>query len=168
MLTFVSFIIVMIGSLNWFFIAAFQYDFIAGFFGTQASLLSRLVYFIIGMASFVLIAMALKNKGKIKITENSFKQNFKKPENKASKNGKNNEDDNGKNKDNEDNDEKYKHDKNDKRNYNKNRSKSNQKSANSKNGENSAKDNNDTDESEKTLNLVPYGYKDFDITQYDD
>lgn len=64
----------MLGSLNWFFIGAFQYDFIAGLFGLQASLFSRFFYFVIGMASFVLIGMALKNKGSIKLTENSFKK----------------------------------------------------------------------------------------------
>ncbi|MDD4816322.1 MAG: DUF378 domain-containing protein [Clostridia bacterium] len=74
MLTFFSFIIVMLGSLNWFFIGAFQYDFIAGLFGLQASLFSRFFYFVIGMAAFVLLSMAVKNKGTIKLTENSFKK----------------------------------------------------------------------------------------------
>lgn len=79
MLTFFSFILSFFGCLNWFFIAAFQYDIVAGFFGTQASLFSRLIYFIIGMAGFVLLAMAFKNKGYIKITENAFKK-YKKNE----------------------------------------------------------------------------------------
>ena len=74
MLTFFSFIIVMLGSVNWFFIGAFQYDFIAGLFGLQASIFSRLVYFVIGMAGFVLLTMAFKNRGNIKLTENSFKK----------------------------------------------------------------------------------------------
>jgi len=64
----------MLGSLNWFFIGAFQYDFIAGLFGLQASLFSRFFYFVIGMAAFVLLSMAFKNKGTIKLTENSFKK----------------------------------------------------------------------------------------------
>lgn len=168
MLTFVSFIIVMIGSLNWFFIAAFQYDFVAGFFGTQASLLSRLVYFIIGMASFVLIAMVLKNKGKLKITENSFKQKFKKSES----NKKDKSEDDGKNKDEN---EKYEIEKSqsDKTNIkNENRFKSNQNLENSK-SENSSADNfsenaENSNISEQNSNAVPYGYKDFDVTQYDD
>lgn len=79
MLTFFSFLIVLFGSFNWFFIAAFQYDIVAGFFGTQASLFSRFVYFIIGIAAFVLLVMAFKNKGNIKITENSFKKSKQKP-----------------------------------------------------------------------------------------
>lgn len=77
MLTFFSFILSFFGSLNWFFIAAFQYDIVAGFFGTQASLFSRIIYFVIGMAGFVLLFMALKNKGYIKITENAFKKDRK-------------------------------------------------------------------------------------------
>ena len=79
MLTFFSFVFMWFGSLNWFFISAFQYDIIAGFFGTQSSLFSRLIYFIIGIAGFVLLAIALKNKGIIKLTENPFKKPKKTP-----------------------------------------------------------------------------------------
>jgi uncharacterized membrane protein YuzA (DUF378 family) len=77
MLPFFSFILMWIGSLNWFFISAFQYDFIAGFFGTQSSLFSRFIYFFIGMAGFVLLFHLLKNKGKF-----SFFEGFK-PKSKA-------------------------------------------------------------------------------------
>lgn len=77
MLTFFCFLFTLFGSINWFFIGAFQYDIIAGFFGFQASLMSRVVYFLIGVAGFVLFIMALKNKGTIKITENAFKKKNK-------------------------------------------------------------------------------------------
>lgn len=77
MLPFFSFLFMWLGSLNWFFIAAFQYDFIAGFFGTQSSLFSRLIYFIIGMAGFVMFFMMIKNKGNIKIFEKPFRKNKK-------------------------------------------------------------------------------------------
>lgn len=79
MLTFISFFLSFFGTLNWFFIATFQYDIVAGFFGTQASLFSRIIYFLIGIAGFVLLVMAFKNKGYIKITENAFKK--KQPQN---------------------------------------------------------------------------------------
>ena len=79
MLTFFSFILSFFGCLNWFFIAAFQYDIVAGFFGTQASLFSRIIYFIIGAAGFVLLFTAFKNKGYIKITENAFKNKKREP-----------------------------------------------------------------------------------------
>ena len=78
MLPFFSFILMWIGSLNWFFISAFQYDFIAGFFGTQSSLFSRFIYFFIGMAGFIVLFHILKNKGKF-----SFFEGFKQTKTKA-------------------------------------------------------------------------------------
>lgn len=151
MLTFVSFIIVMIGSLNWFFIAAFQYDFIAGVFGTQASLLSRLAYFIIGMASFVLIAMTIKSRGKLKVTENSFKQQIKSFKKKRETDDKTEEKDDKMPDDN---------DKNPKNELHRQK-----QTDNSETNSKQLKD--DSNEPEKTKE-VPYGYKDFDVTQYDD
>ena len=44
MLSFISFVLVCIGSLNWFSIGLLQYDFVAGIFGSQANIFSRLVY----------------------------------------------------------------------------------------------------------------------------
>ena len=62
MLTIISAIVVFLGSLNWFFIGVLQYDFVAGLFGFQASLFSRLVYFIIGMCAFYLVFFIIKNR----------------------------------------------------------------------------------------------------------
>lgn len=72
MLQLFSFIIMWLGSLNWFFISAFQYDFVAGFFGTQSSLFSRIIYFAIGMAGFVMVFHAIKGRGKINLIERPF------------------------------------------------------------------------------------------------
>lgn len=79
MLNFFSFLIVLIGCFNWFFIAAFQYDFIAGFFGTQSSLFSRLVYFVIGMAGFIMLFKTIQGQGTLKIFGKFWnkKQNIK-------------------------------------------------------------------------------------------
>jgi uncharacterized membrane protein YuzA (DUF378 family) len=142
MLTFISFIIVMMGSLNWFFIGAFQYDFVAGFFGSQASLLSRFVYFVVGMAAFVLLAMALKNKGKIKLTENSFK-----PKNSKTNNSKQQE---------------HQDKRKDEIHYTENLNNFNQEKTNNihNKSENNQKAEKETE--------VAYGYKDFDVTQYDE
>lgn len=74
MLTFFSFLLMWLGSLNWFFISAFQYDFVAGFFGTQSSLFSRFIYFLIGIAGFIMLIIAIKNRGKIKLIENPFRK----------------------------------------------------------------------------------------------
>lgn len=149
MLTFISFIIIMIGSLNWFFIGAFQYDFVAGFFGSQASLLSRFVYFIIGMAAFVMLAMALKSKGKIKLTENVFKQkNVKKNGEKRQVNKSNDKQEN------------YNQEQNE-INY-----KANIDNFNKKKTNNIDYKNENSKETERESET--YGFKDFDVTQYDE
>ncbi|MGI5842122.1 MAG: DUF378 domain-containing protein [Christensenellales bacterium] len=72
MITLISFIIVLLGAANWLCIGLMQYDFVAGIFGTQSSLLSRLIYIIIGFAALWLILMLFKQKGQIKITSNGF------------------------------------------------------------------------------------------------
>ena len=74
MLRLFSFILMWIGSLNWFFISAFQYDFVAGFFGTQSSLFSRVIYFVIGMAGFVMVFQAIKARGKLNLIERPIKK----------------------------------------------------------------------------------------------
>ncbi|MDD3397282.1 MAG: DUF378 domain-containing protein [Clostridia bacterium] len=159
MLTFISFIIVMLGSLNWFFIAAFQYDFVAGFFGTQASLLSRFVYFIIGMSAFVLLAMTIKNKGNLKVTENSFKEKIKKSIKKVRKSEESEKEE----------DEDYEdYEKQDHKSRHSNHNESNQRNSNDKDSSSGSKSLTDSKEERKNSNDVPYGYKDFDITQYDD
>lgn len=74
MLRIFAFILMWLGSLNWFFISAFQYDFVAGFFGTQASLFSRIIYFVIGMAGFVMVFEAIKGRGKLNLIERPSKK----------------------------------------------------------------------------------------------
>ncbi len=64
-MTIISFIILIVGGMNWMSIGLLQYDFIAGFFGTQASIFSRLLYIAIGVATFYIIFDMLKNKGKV-------------------------------------------------------------------------------------------------------
>lgn len=72
MITLISFIILIAGAVNWLIIGLMQYDFVAGIFGTQSSLLSRLVYIIIGVSAIWIILMAFVQKGKIKINDNGF------------------------------------------------------------------------------------------------
>ena len=64
-MTIISFIVLIIGGLNWMSIGLLQYDFVAGFFGTQASIFSRLIYIAIGVACFVILFNMIKNKGKV-------------------------------------------------------------------------------------------------------
>lgn len=61
----VSTIGIIIGGINWLSIGLLQYDFIAGFFGTQASIFSRLLYIAIGACTIYVIFDLIKNKGKI-------------------------------------------------------------------------------------------------------
>ncbi len=71
MLAFISFLLVIIGSLNWFCIGLLQYDFVAGIFGSQSNIFSRLVYTLVGIASIIVAFNLIKNKGKFIV---SFKK----------------------------------------------------------------------------------------------
>lgn len=74
MITFICYILVLAGCANWLIIGLMQYDFVAGIFGTQSSLLSRLVYIAIGFAAIWILVMSFVQKGKIKINDNGFKR----------------------------------------------------------------------------------------------
>lgn len=62
----------MFGSLNWLCIGFFQYDLVAGLFGYQGSIFSRLVYIVVGIAAIYLIFVIIKNKGRL--TANKLKK----------------------------------------------------------------------------------------------
>ena len=64
-MTIISIIAMFVGGFNWLSIGLLQYDFVAGFFGTQASIFSRLVYIAIGVCTAWLVIDLIKNKGKI-------------------------------------------------------------------------------------------------------
>ena len=70
MLALFAFIITIIGSLNWLCIGFFQFDFVAGLFGTQSSIFSRLIYIIIGFASVFLTYAVIRYKGRLTIKKN--------------------------------------------------------------------------------------------------
>lgn len=70
MLALFAFIITIIGSLNWLCIGFFQFDFVAGLFGTQSSIFSRLIYIIIGIASVFLTYAVIRYKGRLTIKKN--------------------------------------------------------------------------------------------------
>ena len=71
MLAFISFCLVIIGSVNWFCIGILQYDFVAGLFGSQSNVFSRLIYTLVGIASIIVAVNLIKNKGKFVV---SFKK----------------------------------------------------------------------------------------------
>jgi uncharacterized protein len=73
-MTIISFLILIMGGMNWMSIGLLQYDFIAGFFGTQASIFSRLVYITIGVATAYILFDMLKNKGKVVLLKKKDKK----------------------------------------------------------------------------------------------
>ena len=76
MFNLITFLIMSVGGINWFCIGLFQFDVIAGIFGSQAHFVSRFLYVVIGIATICsLIALPIK-KGNIYT---------KKPKNKAEK-----------------------------------------------------------------------------------
>lgn len=74
MLGLISFILVIIGGINWFCIGLLQFDFVAGLFGSQSSIFSRLVYIAVGLGVLVLLFNLIENKGQIKF---NFKKHIK-------------------------------------------------------------------------------------------
>ena len=67
MFTIISFILTLLGSINWLLIGLLQYEFIAGIFGYQASIFSRIIYIIIGASSVFLVYKLIKGKGTIAV-----------------------------------------------------------------------------------------------------
>lgn len=63
----VAFILTCAGGLNWLMIGALQYDFVAGIFGTQANVFSRIIYFIIGIFSMYILIVTLFSRGRLKL-----------------------------------------------------------------------------------------------------
>lgn len=67
MISIIAFIVVIFGSLNWLSVGFFQYDLVAGLFGFQGSIFSRMVYIVIGICAIYLVYVVIKNKGKITV-----------------------------------------------------------------------------------------------------
>ncbi len=73
MITFLAFLLSLAGCVNWLMIGLLQYDYIAGFFGFQASIFSRLIYILFGIAALYLLIRIIVNKGTFKIFERKKK-----------------------------------------------------------------------------------------------
>lgn len=78
MLTIISFILTLLGSINWLMIGLLQYDFIAGIFGFQASIFSRIIYIVFGLASIILVFKTIKGKGTLSVFSRRNKQDLSK------------------------------------------------------------------------------------------
>jgi len=75
-----AFIFTCLGGLNWLMIGALQYDFIAGIFGTQANVFSRIIYVFIGVCSMYILIITLFSKGRLKLFGYKKKKPVKKEE----------------------------------------------------------------------------------------
>lgn len=78
MLTILAFLITIIGSINWLLIGLLQYDFVAGIFGYQGSVFSRLIYIIIGASCIVLVVKLFKGRGTIAVFSRRNKKDLEK------------------------------------------------------------------------------------------
>ena len=67
MLTIIAFLLTILGCVNWLLIGLLQYDFVAGIFGFQSSVFSRIIYIIIGAASIFLVFKLIKSKGTLPV-----------------------------------------------------------------------------------------------------
>ncbi len=78
MLTIISFLLMMAGGINWLLIGLLQYDFVAGFFGYQGSIFSRIIYIIVGAASMFFLFKVIKGKGKVAVFSRRNKEDLSK------------------------------------------------------------------------------------------
>ena len=77
MFNFVVLIIVIAGSLNWLAIGAFQFDVIAGIFGSQSVFISRFLYTLIGLAGVWFLLLVAIKKGQINLRKQKNDANNK-------------------------------------------------------------------------------------------
>ena len=65
MLKIIAFILTIVGCLNWLAIGMLQYDFVAGMFGTQANIFSRMIYTLVGVSAIYVTFTMIAQKGKL-------------------------------------------------------------------------------------------------------
>lgn len=74
MISLFSFILVVVGCVNWLTIGLLQFDFVAGLFGSQSNIFSRIIYFLVGVSILIVCFFMIKDKGKFQI---KFKKKVK-------------------------------------------------------------------------------------------
>lgn len=57
-------LLVIIGALNWLLVGVFQFDLVAAIFGGQSSILSRIIYSLVGLAGVWSIGLVFREYGK--------------------------------------------------------------------------------------------------------
>lgn len=78
MFTILSFLLMIAGGINWLLIGLLQYDFVAGIFGFQGSVFSRLIYILIGAACLFFVFKVFKGKGTVAIFSRRNKKDVEK------------------------------------------------------------------------------------------
>ncbi len=61
----IALLLVVIGALNWGLIGLFQFDLVASLLGGQASLFSRIVYSLVGLAGIYAISFLFREREKV-------------------------------------------------------------------------------------------------------
>ena len=79
MLALISLLAVIVGCVNWLTIGLLQFDFVAGLFGSQSNIFSRIVYVVIGVCAVILTVNIIKNKGRIAFNFKKLKLDEKQP-----------------------------------------------------------------------------------------
>jgi len=80
MFLFISFLLTIAGCVNWLLIGLLQYDFVAGIFGYQGSIFSRIIYIIIGAGAIFFLIKIIMQKGKIEIFNFKKKKRYEERE----------------------------------------------------------------------------------------
>lgn len=62
----ISLILVIIGALNWLLVGLFKYDLVASLFGGSTTLISRIVYSLVGLAGIWCISLLARPREKTK------------------------------------------------------------------------------------------------------
>jgi uncharacterized protein len=68
MINLISFILVIVGALNWLSLGLFEFDFVAAIFGSQADTVSRIIYGLVGLAALILLYAAIKTRGHLNVS----------------------------------------------------------------------------------------------------
>lgn len=61
-----SLILMIIGALNWFLVGLFRFDLVASIFGGATSLVSRIIYTIVGLAGIWGITLLFRRRGRLR------------------------------------------------------------------------------------------------------
>lgn len=77
----IALLISLFGCINWLAIGMLQYDIVAGFFGTQASMFSRIIYIFVGFSALYVTFQLIKNRGRLQFRKKEEKQETPKYEN---------------------------------------------------------------------------------------